>query len=101
MAEAFSDDHDLPDESRKAISILILGTRWQFDTYGLSTINKSLVTDLRLVDPHGQIIKISCAVLQENGKIKDEDLKDAAKYGVELVGAKLPRGSKRRKRPKL
>ena len=101
MAEAFPDDHDLPADLQKPISVLILGTLWQFDTYGLSTINKSLVNDLRIVDPHGQIIKITCAVLQDDLKIKDEDLKDAAKYGVELTGAKRPRGSKRRKRPKL
>ena len=89
-----------PDDSR-VISVLLLGTRWQFDTYGLSTINKSLVNNLRLVDPEGQTIKITCAVLQDDAKIKDEDLKDAEKYGVQLKGAKRPRGSKKGKKPKL
>ena len=84
---------DLPDASRRPISVLFLGTRWQFDTYGLSTINKSLVNNLRLVDPKGKKIKITCAVLQEEGNIKDEDLIDAKKYGVELQGAKRPKGS--------
>ena len=103
MAEAFHEDlniYEPPDDSR-AISVLLLGTRWQFDTYGLSTINKSLVNNLRLVDPEGQTIKITCAVLQDEGKIKDEDIKDAKKYGVQLKGAKRPRGSKRGKKPKL
>ena len=101
MAEGFSHEHDLSDASRKPISVLFLGTRWQFDTYGLSTVNKSLVNNLRLVDPKGKVIKITCAVLQDDGKIKVEDLKDAVKHEVELKGAELPRGSKRKTRPKL
>ena len=101
MAEAFPDDHDLPDDSRKPISILLLATRWQFDTYGLSTVNKSLVNNLRLIDPDGKAIKITCAVLQDDGEIKDEDLKDARKERVDLKGAKRPRGSKRGTKPKL
>ena len=59
-AEAFPEelnDPESPDYSRRVISILLLGTRWQFDTYGLSTINKSLVNNLRLVDPEGKTIK--------------------------------------------
>ena len=70
-------------------------------TYGLSTINKSLVNNLRLVDPEGKCIKITCAVVEEEGLIKDEDFKDAEKDGVKLKGAKRPRGSKRGKKPKL
>ena len=104
MAGAVPDEHGksgLPDDSRRVISVLILATRWQFDTYGLSTINKSLINNLRFVDPDGKTIKITCAVLQDDGKIKDEDLTDAKKHGVKLQGAKRPRGSKRRKRPKL
>ena len=103
MAEAFHEDLNIsehPDDSR-AISVLLLGTRWQFDTYGFSTVNKSLVNNLRLVGPEAQTIKIICAVVEEEGKIKDEDLKDASKDGVDLKGAKRPRGSKRRKKPKL
>ena len=88
------------DDSKRVIRVLLLGTKWQFDTYGVSTINKSLINNLRLVDPEGKRIKITCAVVEEEGKIKDEDLKDAEKYGVQLKGAKRPRGSKRGKRPK-
>ena len=103
MAEAFRHNQkvaEFPDDSRN-ISVLLLGTRWQFDTYGLSTINKSLVNNLRLVDPEGETIKITCAVLQDDEKIKDEERMDAEKYGVKLRGAKRPRGSNSRKKPKL
>ena len=104
MAEAFPEDlneAESPYDSKRVVSVLLLGTRWQFDTYGLSTINKSLVNNLRLVDPEGKTIKITCAVVEEEGLIKDEDLKDAKKYGVDLKGAKRPRGSKRGEKPEL
>ena len=53
MAEAFPEEPTAsePHEVEKTISVLLLATKWQFDTYGLSTINKSLVNNLRLVDP--------------------------------------------------
>ena len=104
MAEAFPEDlHEAESlyGSRRVISVLLLGTRWQFDTYGLSTINKSLVNNLRLVDPEGETIKVTCTVLEDDEKIQDEDLKDAEKYGVKLKGAKRPGGSKRGKKPRL
>ena len=91
---------DFPDDSR-TISVLLLGTKWQFDTHGLSTINKSLVNNLRIVDPEGKTIKITCTVLQDDEKIKDEEIMDAEKHGVKLRGAKRPRGSKSRNKPKL
>ena len=101
MAEAFPDKQELPDVSRKTISVLLLTSKWQFDTYGLSTVNKSLVNNLRVVDPEGKKIKITCAVVEEEGKIKETDLIDATKYGVELKGAKRPQCKKRGKKPKL
>ena len=52
---------------------------WQFDTYGSSAINKSLVNNLRLIDPESRSIKITCAVVEEDDKIKDVDIKDAEK----------------------
>ena len=78
------------------IEILLLTNKWQFDTYGLSTINKSLVNNLRVVDPEGKKIKITCAVVEEEGNITDDERKDAEKYKVKLVGAKQPRGRKKR-----
>ena len=104
MAEEFPNgesEPELPDASRSTISVLLLPTRWQFDTYGLSTINKSLVNNLRLVDPEGKTIRITYAVLEEEGKIKETDLTDAKKYGVQLKGAIRPRCKKRSKKPEL
>ena len=103
MAEAFPNEINLsaPADEIRTISVLFLGTKWHFDTYGLSTVNKSLVNNLRMVDPEGKSIKITCAVMEEEGKIKETDLIDATKHGVELKGAKRPRGSRRFKKPKL
>ena len=85
-----------PEGARKPVSILILATRWQFDTYGLSTVNKSLVNNLRLVDPDAKTIKIICAFLEEEGKITEACHRDAEKHGVMLKGAKQPRGKRRK-----
>ena len=82
MAKSF------PDDSRQTVSVLLLTTKWQFDTHGLSIVNKSLINNLRLVDGEGVTVKIACALLQEKGKIRDEDLKGARNYGVELEGSK-------------
>ena len=73
MAEAFPEEPSTaelpPDGSKETISVLLLASRWQFDRYGLSTVNKSLVNNLRLVDPERKTIKIACAVVEEEGKI--------------------------------
>ena len=66
MAEAFPEEPQNPDE--KNISVLLLGNRWSFGTYGLSTINKSIVNNLRLVDPEAKTINITCTVVEEEGK---------------------------------
>ena len=83
-------------DEQNDIEILLLTTKWQFDTYGLSTINKSLVNNLRVVDPEGENIKITCAVVEEEGNITEDERKDAEKYKVKLKGAKQPRGRKKR-----
>ena len=92
--ETSSSSDPRPNNPTKRISVLLLATRWTFDTFGLSTVNKSLVNNLRLVDPDGQTIKITCAVLEENDKISEDEIEDAAIYGVELKGAKQRRGKK-------
>ena len=97
MAEAFPenpDDVDL-DKQEEPISVLVLSEKWQFDTYGLSTVNKSLVNNLSVVDPEGKKIKITCAVVEEDGKIESCQKEDAEKYKVQLKGSKRPRGPKR------
>ena len=100
MAEAFpenvadnQDDEDL-DKRDNPISVLLLASKWQFDTYGLLTVNKSLVNNLRVADPEGTKIEITCAVVEEEGNIKDDQREDAAKYKVRLKGAKQPRATK-------
>ena len=102
MAEAFPEEPTASEshEVEKTISVLFLVTKWQFDTYGLSTINKSLVNNLRLVDPEDETIKITCAVVEE-GKVNDMDRRDAAKCAVVLEGAKRPRSKKRHSKPEL
>ena len=103
MAEAFPEEPSAselhPDE--RVISVLFLAIRWQFDTYGLSTINNSLINNLRLVDPEGKTIKITCAIVEEEGKNKDVDVSDAGKSGVVLRGAKRPMSKKRQSKPEL
>ena len=93
MAEAFPENRDEIDldKPENPISVLFLAERWQFDTYGLSTVNRSLVNNLRVVDPEGKKIKITCAVVEEDGKIESCQKEDAEKYQVELKGAKQPR----------
>ena len=98
MAEAF---HSEETDSRETISVLLLASRWQFDTYGLSTVNKSLVNNLRVVDPEGGKIQITCAVVEDYGKIQDVDVKDADHYSVQLRGAKRPKSKKRDNKPEL
>ena len=100
MVEAFpenvsdnQDDEDL-DKQDNPISVLLLASKWQFDTYGLSTVNKSLVNNLRVVDPEGKKIKIICAVVEEQKNIKEDQREDAVKFKVKLKGAKQPRGLK-------
>ena len=82
------------EEASINISILTLTTKWQFDTYGLSTVNKSLVNNLRLLDPEANCVNITCAALDEEGKIAEADQRDAEKHGVKLRGARQPRGRK-------
>ena len=100
MAEAFpqnlADNQDSKnlDRQENPISILLLATKWQFDTYGLSTVNKSLVNNLRVVDPEGKTIMITCTVVEEEKNITDDQRADAEKCKVRLKGAKQPRGSK-------
>ena len=90
----------VPEEERR-LSVLILTVWWMFDKQGLSTLTRSIVNNLRtdLDDREGQNIKITCAVLQEEGKISEIELKDAQKHGVTLRGARQSMGE--REQPKL
>ena len=102
MAEAFPEEPTAsrPHEEENPISVLLLASKWQFDTYGLSTVNKALVNNLRVVDPEYKMIKITCAVVEEE-KINFAERRDAAKCGVLLKGAKRPMSKKRQSKPDL
>ena len=83
----------------RQVNVLTLAPRWRFDTMGLSGVTRSLVNNLRVLDPDARNIKITCAVLQEDGKIGEAEMKDAGKHGVRLRGANLPKW--RKNKPKL
>ena len=61
-------------EANSPISLLFLSPKWQYDTYGVASVVRSLVNDLWLTDPDGQKIQMTCAVLQEDGKINEADV---------------------------
>ena len=83
----------------RQINVLTLTPQWRFDTMGLSGVTRSLVNNLRVLDPDARNIKITCAVLHEDGKIGEAEMKDATKHGVRLKGAKLAKW--RKDKPKL
>ena len=90
-----------PDSSRTEVSVLILSPKWRFDSYGISTIARSLVTNLRQIDPEDEYIHITVAVLEEDGQIMEEHRLDAEKYHVQLRGAKQPKRGNRNRKPEL
>ena len=69
-----------PDTTRKYVSVLTLLPEWKLNCNRLN-ITKSLIKNLRSVDPEGKVIQITCAVLDEEGnmsdvpKVVEEDLK--------------------------
>ncbi len=50
-------------------SVLFLSPSWQCDGYGIANINRSLITNIRNVDPEGKSVDIYCAVVVEEGKM--------------------------------
>ena len=82
-------------EALDPISLLLLSPKWQFDTYGVASVVRSLANDLWLTDPEGKQIQMTCAVLQEDGKTDQKDTEDAKRHNVTLRGVKLPRGAHR------
>ena len=83
-----------PDESKKQVSVLMLTPQWRFDEYGMATITRSLVQNLRMIDPEGTFIKITCAVLEDDGNISRDQREDAWKLKVKSVGYSRPRGDR-------
>ena len=73
-----------PSTTQRQVSVLILIRRWRFDRYGKSNITRSLIKNLQSVDPEGKFIKITCTVLEEEGKI--ERIKEVEDLKVQLKG---------------
>ena len=88
------------EDKEDVISILILTLRWQEETYGAATVAKSMINDLWLTDPEAQKIRITCAILEEDGHISSDSLKDACRHNVQLRGFKRPRFNKKEPKPK-
>ena len=93
MAEADPDEDLDPafgatsESANNDIFVLMLAIKWQVDAYGIATLTRSLVNDLRLTDPDEWKIHITCAVLEGDGKIPQADIDDAKKHNVYLRGA--------------
>ena len=110
MAEGGTDDSSLEPGSNRIslrilvtpytpkthISVLMLTPQWRFDGYGIATITRSLIKDLRTIDSEGKFIKITCIILAEaDGRSLEEQRVEAKELKVELEGYILPRGRKK------
>ena len=82
-----------PDDSKKEVSVLMLTPQWRFDEYGMATITRSLIQNLRMINPDDRFIRITCAVLEENRKISRNQT-DVEQLKVQLVGYSRPRGDR-------
>ncbi len=71
------------------LSILCLSPSWIDETLGIARVTRALITDL--ISGHDKL-KIHCAVIGEKESLSEQDLEDATKLNVSLVGACLPRG---------
>ena len=83
-----------PDSRQKQFNVLMLTPQWQFDGYGVATVTRALVQNLRAIDPEGDFIKITCIILQEEGNIPR--VRSAEELKVKLKGYKQPRGKRRK-----
>ena len=79
-----------PDTTQTQVSVLIITPTGKFDSYGTSSITRSLIKNLRSVDPKGQFIKITCAVLQDETMTKKP--KELQDLDVQLRGYIQPKG---------
>ena len=97
MAEVpkFETEEAMAESKEDVISILILTLRWEEETYGLAAVARSMINDLWLTDPEAQKIRITCAILEEDGHISSDRLQDARRHNVELRGFKRPRFNKK------
>ena len=87
--------------TEKNISTLILTSHWHADTYGMATLTRCLINDLRLTDPLGFKLYLTCALLEEESKISENDVDEAMKHHVRLREAKRPKGDDMNKEPNI
>ena len=83
-----------PSQVDRHVSVLILTPQWESDRNGTSDITKPLIKNLRSIDPEGNVIKITIAVLQEEGHV--ERIKEAEDLKVHLKGYIYPSGTKKK-----
>ena len=57
-------------------------------------MTRSLVNSLRRHDPEGKNIKVTCAILEKDGRINEVQIDDAKSKKVALRGAVSPKGQK-------
>ena len=84
---------------KKQVSVLILTPRWKYDLCGKSNITKSFIKILRNIDPEAKFIRITCAVLEEEGHV--ERIKEAEDLKVQLKGYIHPRARGRKRTANL
>ncbi len=77
------------------IKILFLSPKPEEDKYGILELNKSLMTNLRVVDENAERIHIIHAVMEEDSKIPAEERDEAEAQRIQLLGATFPRGRER------
>ncbi len=83
------------------LSVLFLSPAWQCDGYGIASITRSLASDLKRVDPEGEGMRMTCAVVQEENKISDKDQEDAKEHNVTLKAAKISNSMRSKTVPKM
>ena len=89
---------------QKQVSVLILTPQWKFDSYGKINITRSLIQNLRAVDPEGTFVKITCAVLEEEEEVHKEKITEAVDLKVQFKGFIHPMSTRSRgkeKKPNL
>ena len=52
-----------PDSRQKQVNVLMLTPQWQFDGYGVATVTRALVQNVRAIDPEEDFIKITLNLL--------------------------------------
>ncbi len=90
------------DSPSAKLSILLLSPSWlEEDKHGIVDFTRSLGSGLHALDPKGENMEVTCAVVQEEGRITKEERLDAKKVNVKLAGARVLSTMRRKKVPKV